>query len=230
MKYLVGNIEEVTKANNLIWDLHPNGMTARHDQFIGTLDNDGVEITEQYIQALFQAPKTFPECTLEEKIQYYSNVPNFKLGQLQLDPRKSAPSARWAALSKTTFNKWAIKFHNCIINEQDEDGNIISLHGGYDVEIVDDPIRCPNNADTDKILVFKSEAKAQEAGDVVGYDPMKMKLDGSFLTSFTQLFSGKNWFSDGIRNYALWKPDDTTPLEGLDYVESNYKPTLFTEN
>jgi hypothetical protein len=137
MKYLVGNITEIEKTNAFIWNIHPNGMTARHDAFIGTLDNDGVEITEEYIQAVFQAPETFDQCDLDKRIQYYSNVPNYKKGALQLDPGESHPSQTYAISKETTTSgQFAIPFHNCI-GEYDEDGNMAGLKGGFAISLVE---------------------------------------------------------------------------------------------
>ena len=87
-----------------------------------------------------------------------------------------------------------------------------------------------------KILVFKNQEIAFDCYTIVLSDfanaskPIKMKTDASSIwLSFTQLFSGKNWFSDGIANYSVFKPDgfDLSKISHLDYVEMDYNENLY---
>jgi len=129
MEYFVGTQQDIDDFNRDIWAWwHPDGCQSRGDQFIGTMDQDGVEVTEEYIRQIMKASfapgdpakytKTFSDCIDSEEVfdQGYNIVYNFKKGCLTLDQSLSKAGERYSDPVETNDGRWAIPFHPCAVD------------------------------------------------------------------------------------------------------------------
>lgn len=107
MTHRVYNTEQ--EAETAQRQKHYQLMLSQYNQFIDTYSEKyQTTITPEFIQQLYQAPKVFLDCTLDECWEYgYNKVLGFKNNEIQVDFK--GVTTDYDVPKETVDNRWVIE-------------------------------------------------------------------------------------------------------------------------